>query len=185
MLALLMMLMGAPAAEAPAKPPAAADRPKTVDELVITGRGKDKEAPGWSWSLSGKGWPMLGVAADNGVVLFAKTAPRPAGSTYEQVWVRHEFHEPQKDTDAVGAPTGPLKPYLSERIVEQVDCANRAYRTLMAYRFPKNNLEGVGEAFDYADKAWIKPQPDTFDETVVVSACTYPQDVLGAPTTGS
>lgn len=167
MITALMLLSG----QAAAPPPAPQDDSAKVDSVTVTAGGKKAVLPRWSGQVLAIGWPFLGLGADKGVMMFAKTDGRPP-SPYQRVWVRHEFREPQTETGAAVPVT-----YLSERLEQDVDCAAGAFRSLAVYRYPKNNLVGPPAAFDFEDQAWTRPEPGAFDETVVEAACLVPDKV--------
>jgi hypothetical protein len=160
MITALMLLSG----QAAATP----DDSAKVDSVTVTATGKKAVLPRWSAQVHAIGWPFLGLGADKGVMMFAKTDGRPP-SPYQRVLVRHEFREQQTET---GAAT-PVA-YFSERLEQEVDCVAGTYRSLVVYRYPKNDLTGVPAAFDFEDRAWVRPEPGTFDETVVEAACLTP-----------
>jgi len=145
------------------------EAPANVDAVTVTAAGKKVTLPPWSREVRAIGWPFLGLGADKTVLMFAKTGKAPEGSSFQRVWVRHEFRIQQVE----GAATPPV-PYRSERLAQDVDCAARAYRSLAVFRYPENNLAGEAVAFSFEDRNWIKPEPGTFDETVVEAACMKP-----------
>jgi hypothetical protein len=144
------------------------DAPSTVDSVTITPEKEaTKRMPLWSERIKPQGWPFIGSAEDRAVLVFAKTAAKTSGSTYQPVWVRHEYRAPQSDSlDGVA-----LAPYRSERLVQEVDCGKQLVRTLKIYRHGDNNLEGGAQALTFAEMAWVTPEPDTFDATIVRDAC--------------
>jgi hypothetical protein len=164
MITALMLLSGQAAAPSSATP----DESAKVDSVIVTAAGKKAVLPRWSAQVHAIGWPFLGLGADKGVMMFAKTDGRPP-SPYQRVFVRHEFREQQTETGAA-VPVA----YFSERLEQEVDCAMGAFRSLAAYRYPKNDLAGVPAAFDFEERAWVRPEPGTFDETVVEAACLTP-----------
>lgn len=186
---LILALQAAPAAPAspPAEPsPEAAAGSATVAPVTVTGGARPKALPEWSHAVEPRGWPFMGVSADRSVLMFAKTAPAaaetavplaPAAAGVQRVWVRHEFHDDQRETGL----SIPTQPYRSERLVQDVDCGRRAFRSLVVVRYPKANLEGRPEAFDFAGAGWTEPAAGSFDETVVEAACTFPRDVAALP----
>jgi len=160
MISALMLLTGQTAAPI--------DEAAKVDSVTVTAAGKAAGLPGWSSEVQAIGWPFMGLGADRGVMMFAKTDGRPP-SPHQRVLVRHEFRQPQTETGAATPVT-----YLSERLEQEVDCATRTYRSLVVYRYPKNNLGGVPAAFDFEERVWTRPEPGHFDETVVEAACLTP-----------
>jgi hypothetical protein len=163
MITALMLLSGQAAA-----PPATSEDTAKVDSVTVTATGKKAVLPRWSAQVHAIDWPFLGLGQDKGVMMFAKTDGRPP-SPYQRVWVRHEFREQQTERGAAVPVV-----YFSERLEQEVDCAAGAYRSLVVYRYPKNDLTGVPAAFDFEDRAWVRPEPGTFDETVVEAACLTP-----------
>jgi hypothetical protein len=164
MITALMLLSGQTAT-----PPAAtSDDSAKVDSVTVTATGKKAVLPRWSAQVHAIGWPFLGLGQDRGVMMFAKTDGRPP-SPYQRVFVRHEFREQQTETGAAVPVT-----YFSERLEQEVDCATGTFRSLTVYRYPKNDLTGVPAAFDFEERAWTRPEPGTFDETVVEAACLTP-----------
>lgn len=161
MLTALMLLAGQ-ATPAPAEPNAASK----VDSVTITAPDqKSAPLPNWSTRIEGIGWPYLGVGQDKTVITFAKTGQTPAGRAWRQVWVRHEFRLPQTEAGLT---------FRSERMVQDVDCQARAFRSLAVYRYPENNLKGAETAYAFEDRQWTKPDPGAFDESVVEAACMKP-----------
>ena len=147
---------------------AAQEAPSAVESVTVS---PEKQAtqrlPMWSEKVKPQGWPFIGGVEDRSVLVFAKTAANPPGSSYQQVWVRHEYRVDQIDSaDGVA-----LAPYRSERLVEEVDCGRQLFRTLKAYRHGDNNLEGKTQALGFTEAVWTAPEPDTFDATIVRDAC--------------
>jgi hypothetical protein len=147
---------------------AAQEAPPAVESVTVS---PEKQAtqrlPVWSEKVKPQGWPFIGGVEDRSVLVFAKTAANPPGSSYQQVWVRHEYRVDQVDSAGGVA----LAPYRSERLVEEVDCGKQLFRTLKAYRHGDNNLEGKTQALGFTEAAWTAPEPDTFDATIVRDAC--------------
>lgn len=161
MLTALMVLAGQAASPAPVDPGAS-----KVDSVTITAPDqKSAPLPKWSTRIEGIGWPYLGVGQDKTVITFAKTGKAPAGRAWQQVWVRHEFRLPQTEAGLT---------FRSERMVQDVDCQARAFRSLAVYRYPENNLKGAETAYAFEDRQWTKPDPGAFDESVVEAACMKP-----------
>lgn len=161
-MALALMLQSAPAAT-PQEDPA------NVDSVTVTAAGKKVTLPPWSRQVRAIGWPFLGLGQDKTVLMFAKTGKSPAGAPYQRVWVRHEFRLEQVEAQAA-----PPLTYRSERLAQDVDCEARTFRSLAVYRYPENNLGGEAVPFAFESKDWVKPEPGTFDETVVDAACMRP-----------
>jgi hypothetical protein len=137
-----------------------------VDSVTITAADqKAKSVPKWSSRIEGIGWPFLGVGEDKGIITFAKTGKTPAGQQWQRVWVRHEFRTAQSEAGLS---------FLSERMAQDVDCQARSFRSLAVYRYPENNLKGAETAYAFEDRAWTKPEPGAFDESVVDAACMKP-----------
>ena len=158
MFGLILMLQTAPIQDAPSP----------VDPVTVS---PEKQAtqrmPLWAEKIQPRDWPFIGGVEDRSILVFAKTAATPAGSPYQQVWVRHEYSALQ--TDAADGVV--LTPYRSEKLVEEVDCAKQVFRRLKAYRHRDNNLEGEAQALGFTEAAWTAPEPDTFDATIVRDAC--------------
>jgi hypothetical protein len=161
-MALALMLQSAPA-------PTQQDDSANVDSVTVTAAGKKVALPPWSRQVRAIGWPFLGLGQDKTVLMFAKTGKSPPGAPYQRVWVRHEFRLEQVETLAA-----PPLTYRSERRAQDVDCEARTFRSLAVYRYPENNLGGEAVPFAFEDKTWVKPEPGTFDETVVDAACMKP-----------
>ncbi len=147
---------------------AAQEAPPVVDSVTVSPeKPATRQLPTWSEKVKPQGWPFIGGVQDRSVLVFAKTAANPPGSSYQQVWVRHEYRVEQTDSaDGLA-----LAPYRSERLVEEVDCGKQLFRTLKAYRHGDNNLEGKAQALGFTEAAWTAPEPDTFDATIVRDAC--------------
>lgn len=151
-----------------ATPSAATDQSASskVDSVTITAPERQTSpAPKWSTRIEGIGWPYLGVGRDKTVIAFAKTGKSPPGQPWPQVWVRHEFREPKTEAGLT---------FLSERMVQDIDCEARAFRSLAVYRYPENNLKGAETAYAFEDRQWTKPEPGAFDESVIEAACMKP-----------
>lgn len=161
MLTALLLLGGQAAPSASAQE----DQAK-VDSVTITAKDqKAKLTPLWATRIEGIGWPFLGVGEDKGVITFAKTGKTPFGQSWQRVWVRHEFRTPQSEAGLS---------FRSERMAQDVDCQARTFRSLAVYRYPENNLKGVETAYAFEDRAWTKPEPGAFDDSVVEAACMKP-----------
>lgn len=158
MLGLILMLQTAPIQDAPSP----------VDSVTVS---PEKQAtqrmPLWAEKVQAKDWPFIGGVEDRSILVFAKAAATPPGSPYTQVWIRNEYSAVQSDAaDGIA-----LAPYRSEKLVEEVDCARQLFRRLKTYRHSDNNLEGSAQALGFTEAAWIAPEPDTFDATIVRDAC--------------
>lgn len=170
MIALLMLLAGLQASA-----PDTGDA--TVAPVTVSPEARVRALPNWAERVDPKDWPFLGVSADRTVLMFAKTA-KASTSPLQRVLVRHEYLDEQRDPSL---PAGQARPYRSERLVQDVDCTQRRFRNVVVQRFPKKDLDGEPEAFDFADKSWVAPEPGSFDESVVAAACTFPKDVVLLP----
>lgn len=145
--------------------------PEAVDAVTVTGaKAATRRLPPWSEDIRPQGWPFMGGVDDRSILVFAKAAVDSPGSPYQQVWVRHEYRAEQIDSiDAT-----PLPPYRSERLVQEVDCGHQTFRTLKAYRYSANNLEGRQQTLSFTDLTWTTPEPGAFDATIVRAACFEP-----------
>lgn len=157
------------AVQAAAPPPEQVPPAAAVDGVVVTSGEKAKPMPRWAQKVRGDGWPFFAAGEDGAVLMFAKTArgndgQKPRG----QVWVRHEFRQPRTETEAPDAP-----PFLSEKLLVEVDCTANRFRNAAAFRYPANNLEGAEDAYRF-EQDWQAPAAGTLDATVVEAACMTP-----------
>ncbi|KSB88337.1 hypothetical protein AS593_09330 [Caulobacter vibrioides] len=161
------LLLAVQAAAPPTAPQTAAQT--AVDGVVVTPGERAKAMPRWAQKVRGDGWPFFAAGENGAVLMFAKTAKGNDGLTPQgKVWVRHEFRQPRTEAEAPGAP-----PFLSEKLLVEVDCTAGRFRNAAAFRYPANNLEGAEDAYRF-EQGWQAPAAGTLDATVVEAACMTP-----------
>ncbi len=159
-----------PQASAPQTSTQQADQQQTtVEGVLVKPEARIKSAPAWSEKIRYDGWPYLAAGEDGSVLMFAKTAKGNDGlSPQGKVWVRREFRSPRTEPEAPGA-----LPYLSEKVLIDIDCGQSQYKNLAAFRYPKHNLQGAEDAYRY-EQSWQAAESGTLDATVLDAACMKP-----------